>query len=192
MKLKYIFLLLSISLPFSLQAKEVAGVDIAESISLSGQTTKLVLNGAGIRTKFIFDIYIGSLYLENKQNTVDNIYKAPGTKRISMHFLYDEVSKEKLVNGWNDGFENNNSSEQLKKLKNKINQFNNLFETVKKGDIINLDFVPNTGTRVVMNGKTKGLVKGNNFFVTLLKIWIGEEPADSELKQAMLGFTEEE
>lgn len=192
MRLKYILLLLSITLPFSLHAKEVAGVDIAESISLPGQTSKLVLNGAGIRAKFIFDIYIGSLYLEKKQNTVDNIYKASGNKRISMHFLYDEVSKEKLVNGWNDGFENNNTSEQLQKLKDQISQFNNLFVTAKKGDIINLDFTPGKGTQVIFNGKSMGLVKGDNFFNALLKIWIGEEPADSDLKQAMLGIAEEE
>lgn len=104
-----------------------------------------------------------------------------------MHFLYDEVNKEKLVNGWNDGFKNNSSEEQLAKIKNQIDQFNSLFVTVKKGDIINFDFIPTTGTRVVINGKLMGLVEGDDFFTALLKIWLGEEPADSDLKDAMLG-----
>ena len=187
MRLKYILLLLSISFPFSLQAKEVAGVDIAESISLSGQTTKLVLNGAGIRTKFIFDIYIGSLYLEKKQSSVSNVYKAPGNKRISMHFLYDEVSKEKLVDGWNDGFKNNLTANELTKFKAQIEQFNNSFITVKKGDVINLNFIPTTGTEIIINNKSVGLVEGDMFFAALLKIWLGDVPADSDLKKAMLG-----
>ena len=97
------------------------------------------------------------------------------------------MSKEKLVNGWNDGFKNNNSNKELVKLKTQIDQFNNLFITVKKGDVINLDFIPTTGTSVVINGKTRGLVEGDDFFTTLLKIWLGEEPADSDLKEAMLG-----
>ena len=73
-----LFLLISLSLPLSLQAKTIAGVNIPNTIFHSEQSTKLILNGVGIRTKFVFDIYIGSLYLEKKQKTVKNIYNAPG------------------------------------------------------------------------------------------------------------------
>ena len=182
-----LFLLISLLLPLSTQAKTIADINIPESVSHSEQSTKLILNGAGIRTKFIFDIYIGSLYLEKKQNTGKAIYSSPGEKRISMHFLYDEIKKEKLVSGWNEGFENNNTSETLENHKNQINQFNNFFDDIKKGDVVNINFIPTTGTRVIINNKSKGLIKGDDFFVILLKIWLGEEPADEDLKEAMLG-----
>lgn len=190
MKLKLLVLLLSLSsfYPISSHAREVAGINIAETISFSDQSTKLKLNGAGIRTKFIFDIYVGSLYLEKKVLTEKAAYDLAGEKRVSMHFLYDEVNKEKLVNGWNGGFENNLSKSDVLKFKNQITQFNKLFITVKKGDVINLDFVPTTGTKVVINNKIMGLVEGDNFFTALLKIWLGEDPADDELKDAMLGI----
>lgn len=129
---KLLISLFGLFLSFSIQAQTVADIEIANSVSHSEQSTKLILNGAGIRTKFIFDIYVGSLYLETKQESAKGVYEAQGEKRISMHFLYDEVSKEKLVNGWNDGFENNNSEAQLAKIKSQIDQFNNLFITVKK------------------------------------------------------------
>ncbi len=196
MKRLFIVFLSSI-FSMSIQAQTVADIEIADTVSHSSQSTKLILNGAGIRTKFIFDIYIGSLYLEKKQlqpneiyikyHGAKEVYKAPGEKRISMHFLYDEISKEKLVSGWNESFENNLTKKELLKFKDQINQFNNLFVAVKKGDVINLNFIPNTGTYVVLNGESKGLVKGDDFFVALLKIWLGYEPADSELKEAMLG-----
>ena len=186
MKFKLLVLLLSIS-SFSLHAKEVSGVNIPESISFSDQSTKLVLNGVGMRTKFVFDIYIGSLYLEKKSTTSDAIYKLAGEKRISMHFLYNEIEKEKLVSGWSAGFENNLTDEELTKFKSQIDQFNSLFVTVKKGDVININFTPTTGTQVVKNNKALGLIEGDAFFVALLKIWLGEEPADSDLKEAMLG-----
>lgn len=191
--MKTLLLLLSISAftPFALQAKEVAGINIAENITLSGSSNTLVLNGAGIRTKFIFDIYIGSLYLEKKQSSAKDIYSASGEKSIGMHFLYDEVSKEKLVSGWNDGFEGNNSEDELAKLKARIDQFNALFVTVKKGDIINLNYTPANGTQVVINGSSKGSIKGNDFFTAVLKIWLGEEPADDDLKNSMLGKKDE-
>lgn len=179
--------LTSLFFSFSLHAATVANINIADVVSHSDQSTKLVLNGAGIRSKFVFDIYVGSLYLEKKASTANAIYKLHGEKRIGMHFLYDEVSKEKLVSGWNDGFENNHSNDELEKLKLRITQFNDLFVTVKKGDVINLKYIPTTGTSVVINNKNMGLVKGDDFFVALLKIWLGDEPADEDLKEGMLG-----
>jgi len=186
--MKHLFIaLLSSIFSIPVHAQTITDIEIADTVSHSSQSTKLVLNGAGIRTKFIFDIYIGSLYLEKKQLQAKDVYNSPGEKRISMHFLYDEISKEKLVNGWNDGFENNLSKNELVKFKDQINKFNNLFVAVKKGDVINLNFIPTTGTRIVINGKSKGTVEGDDFFIALLKIWLGEEPADSDLKVAMLG-----
>lgn len=182
-----IFTLLCFLMPFTASAFTIADTNIPETVSHSAQSTKLTLNGAGMRTKFIFDIYIGSLYLETKQRTPKDVYKTHGEKRISMHFLYDEVSKEKLINGWNDGFENNHTKEELKNLKTQIDQFNSLFISVKKGDVVNLNIIPTTGTKVVINNKVMGLVEGDNFFTALLKIWLGDEPADSDLKEAMLG-----
>ena len=168
-------------------AKTIANVDIANIVSHSDQSTKLILNGAGIRTKFIFDIYIGSLYLEKIQKTSEAVYATHGEKRISMHFLYDEVNKEKLVDGWNDGFKNNLTTNELTKFKAQIEQFNSFFVTVKKGDVIHLNFIPTTGTEVIINNKSVGNIEGDIFFTALLKIWLGDDPADSDLKKAMLG-----
>lgn len=182
--------LFSLFLTFSIQAQTIANIDIPDTVSHSEQSTKLLLNGVGIRTKFIFDIYIGSLYLEKKNPSAEEIYNLAGEKRISMHFLYSEVSKKKLINGWNDGFKNNLTNGELVKFKSQIDQFNNLFVSVKKGDVINLNFTPTTGTHVVMNGIIMGLVEGDAFFTALLKIWLGKEPADSNLKEAMLGLSE--
>ena len=75
----------------------------------------------------------------------------------------------------------------LTKFKAQIEQFNSFFVTVKKGDVINLNFIPTTGTKVIINNKNVGIVEGDMFFTALLKIWLGDEPADSGLKKAMLG-----
>ena len=160
-------------------AQTVANINVPDSITLPG--------GAGIRTKFIFDIYIGALYLEQKQNSASTIYSLAGNKRVHMHFLYDEISKEKLTNSWSEGFKNNHSDDELTKLQARIDTFNDLFTAVKKDDVVNLDFQPGKGTAVTINDEIKGNVKGDDFFVALLKIWLGTNPADSELKDAMLG-----
>jgi len=58
---------------------------------------------------------------------------------------------------------------------------------VHAGDIVLLDYVPGKGTAVKINGVEKGIVEGEDFNKALLDIWLGEEPADDGLKDAMLG-----
>lgn len=173
-------------------AVTVEGVSVPEKITQAQGKQALVLNGAGVRTKFIFSIYVGALYLPEKHHKVDQILALKGANRISMHFLYDEVSKEKLVAGWNDGFEENNSEQEMAKLRDRLNTFNSFFKSVVKGNVILLDYVPGKGTIVVINNQQQGTVPGPDFNRALLKVWLGEEPADDDLKEAMLGKTEVE
>jgi hypothetical protein len=63
----------------------------------------------------------------------------------------------------------------------------NAVKTAKPGDVILLDYVPGSGTRVVVNGEAKGTVAGEEFNRALLRIWLGDQPADASLKKAMLG-----
>ena len=176
-------LLLMVSV-HSAASREVAGVLLPESV-ISG-SEPLVLNGAGLRKKFFIKVYVGALYLPAKVTTVKQILDNPGGKRIVMSFLYKEVSAEKLVDGWNESFAGNSSANEMKSLQDRINQFNSLFTTVHKGDEIWLDYLPGKGTEMRLNGTLKGSVPGEDFSRALLKIWLGDKPADKNLKDAML------
>lgn len=167
---------------------EIEGVNIPEVIKTNNES--LVLNGAGIRTRFFFNIYIGSLYLKNKESDISKILGNNKTKRISLNFLYKEIKKEKLTNGWIDGFKNNNSDTLFKTLKKRIDKFNRYFTTTHKGDVVQLDFLATNKTRITINNEYKGEINGNDFQVALLKIWLGNDPADYNLKEAMLGETD--
>ena len=166
-------------------ALEIAGVDVPQSVTIENKA--LVLNGAGIRKKLFIKVYVGSLYLTVKQTNAGKILADPGAKSIIMNFLYKEVSTKKLVDGWNKGFAGNNSAKEMKSLQERINQFNSMFSTVRKGDEIRLDYLPGKGTRVSLNGTLKGSVAGEDFHQAVLKIWLGAKPADDKLKKAMLG-----
>ncbi len=183
--LKYTSLLLLYFLPFGGYAQEIAKVNVPEQIKLAD--TALVLNGAGVRTKFFFDIYVGALYLSQKTKDAEVAINMGGPKRVLMHVLYDEVAKEKLIDGWNDGFKNNHTHEQFEALKSKLEAFNKLFNTVNRGDYIILDYLPESGTQVSINDKIKGVIPGKEFYFALLRVWLGKYPADSGLKGGMLG-----
>lgn len=183
-----LFLVLILFLPLSiLHAETVAGVDVPDSARITPEGAELSLNGAGVRSKFFINVYVGALYLAQGATTTEEVLAQTGPKRIIMHILYGEISREKLVSGWNDGFANNLLPGQMAALRGHLDGFNALFETVNRGDVILLDYVPGQGTRVTVKGQTRGVVPGKDFNDALLKIWLGERPASGSLKEAMLG-----
>ena len=175
----------------NLAAREIANVKLDDQISVDGIEKKLLLNGAGIRYKFFFKIYVGALYLPEKQNNANKILKSANPNRIVMHFLYDEVEKKKLVNAWLEGFEENVESSVFLTLKDRLEKFNGMFSDLHSGDVVLLDYVPQMGTRVTIKGESKGVIEGDDFNRALLSVWLGEEPVTEELKDAMLGIEEE-
>jgi hypothetical protein len=174
------------------EARQLDDVTLPDSVMLDGTDVTLQLNGMGYRTKFVFKIYVGALYTETRAETRDAVQALKGPKRVAMHMVYDEVEREKIIDGWNDGFEENNSDQQLAKLQARIKTFNSYFPDLKKGDVLLYDFIPGTGTRVTINGEVKGIVEGADFYAALLDIWLGEEPADDDLKEAMLGVEDDD
>jgi hypothetical protein len=184
--------LFSVLFPTSINARQLGDVTMPDSVTLDGTDATLQLNGMGYRTKFVFDIYVAGLYTESRVISGDAAQALDGPKRVVMHMVYDEVERKKITNGWNDGFEENNSDKQLEKLQARLKIFNSYFPDLKKNDILLFDYIPATGTRVTINGVVKGVIEGADFYSALLDVWLGEEPADDDLKQAMLGEVEDE
>jgi len=173
-------------------ARQLGDVSLPDKVKISGSDVSLQLNGMGYRTKFVFKIYVGALYTAAKVETRDAAQAAKGPKRVVMHMVYDEVSHEKITDGWNDGFEENTSDDQLEKLQSRLKTFNSYFPDLKEGDVIFLDYIPTKGTRVTINGDEKNFIEGADFYAALLDVWLGEEPADDDLKDAMLGEAEDD
>jgi len=188
MSYRFVFLqsmmLVGLFLAGPVWATEVEGVNVPESVEVGG--SKLLLNGAGVRTKFFFDIYVGALYLARNTRKLEEAIDMDGPRRVAMYILYGEVGKEKLVHGWKEGFMKNQSRKVMIGLKERLDLFNAMFSDVKKGDVILLDYVPGEGTSVTIRGERKGVISGKDFNDALLAVWLGRKPADSDLKDSML------
>jgi hypothetical protein len=167
-------------------AIEIEGVEVAETIPSADSRTTLLLNGAGLREKLYIDIYIGALYLQAKTADASAILSDDGPASVRMHILYNEISKQKLTDGWMDGLDANLSKDELQAIQPRLDAFNELFTTVHKGDVLSIEYTPDKGTEVRINGEWRGAVKGNDFFRDLLKIWLGPNPVSKSLKQDML------
>ncbi len=171
------------SLPVA--AVSVEGVDLAEKIEVEGQA--LVLNGAGVREKFFFDIYVAALYLPARMSDAHKILQTDQPWRLSMNFLYSEVSKEKLDKGWDEGFEENTPATERAAIAGRLQQFKDMFPDLRKGDEVVLAYVPEKGVSVTIKGEQKGAIAGADFARALLSVWLGPEPVTGNLKKALLG-----
>ena len=175
------------------RAVEIEGVKVDDKVTLAAGTPELVLNGAGVRHKFaFFKVYIGSLYLTQKKNDSEAIFADPGAKRVSMHILSEEVTARDLISSMNNALAENLSPHELALLEKRIRDLNNVMSTIKtinKGSVVYLDYTPDVGTRVVVNGQERITIPGEDFFRGMLHIWIGNKPVDGRLRDSMLGKT---
>lgn len=172
----------------SAHAVEVGGVKLDDTIRVANQELKL--NGAGIRYKAIFKVYVAGLYLADKKSTVQEVLSAPGAKRVTIVTLRD-VSSEELGRGFMSGIQQNIDRNEKSKLIGQLMKFGEIFASVpegKKGDVITVDWIPGTGMVIHLNGrKLADPIPDAAFYNALLKIWLGEKPVDAQLKPLMLG-----
>lgn len=180
---RWMTMLTALAFAGAASAIEVAGVVVPPTAMVAGQ--KLVLNGAGLRKKAIFKVYVGALYLPSKTTSADAALAA-GVAKVTMKMMRD-VDGEKLRGAWTEGFANNNAPGDMPKLKARIERFNALFPDTEEGDLIEVDLNGASGVTVSIDGKPRGSVEGEDFAKAVLRIWLGPKPPSDDLKNGMLG-----
>ena len=166
---------------------EITGTKFPEADQLGGQSLKL--NGAGVRVKFIVDVYTAGLYLPRKEKSAAAILAQSGPKTVHIVMLRD-VSGADFAEATEKGFKANHAAAELQKHQPKLDELLAAmrgFGEVKKGSSIRIELLP-TGVRILVNGQLKGdIAAGEAFGQALLRNWLGDKPVDSDLKDAMLG-----
>ena len=172
-----------------LPAAELEGVNLEDRIRVDGQ--ELQLNGIALRTRFFFKVYVGGLYFGKKVSTARDALDARGAKRV-IFVMMREANAEQFVESIDEGLRDNNAPEELARVKR---QTDALFAMIRKvgqareGMRIVLDYVPSAGgTTLLVDGVARGEpMAGEDFYRILLRIWLGENPPQEELKRALLG-----
>lgn len=175
--------LLALGMTAAAGAATVAKVDVPDTANVAG--IDLVLNGAGLRTKYFIKIYVGALYVGQKSDDPDAIMAQSGPDRVLMHMIY-AVSKQDFSDAWSGDFAANNPDSN-DALKDRIAQFIAYFGDSKKDDIITIDYVPGQGTQISWNGAFRGNIPGEDFHKAFLKVFLGPKPPTNSLKDGMLG-----
>ncbi len=161
---------------------KIGGVDMPDSLQ-----NGLVLNGAGIRSKFFFDLYAGGLYLKNKSSNALHIINLDEPMAIKLHIISSLITSEKMTDATLEGFENS-THEKMEPLKAQIDKFIAVFkDEIKDGDIYDFIYTPKEGVEIYKNGKLSTNIKGLAFKKALFGIWLCDKPAQESLKEKMLG-----
>jgi hypothetical protein len=166
---------------------DVAGVKYEESVPVGGKD--LLLNGAGVRTKFIIKVYTAGLYLQAREHTTEGVMKSAGPRRIRLVMLRD-VSSDDFGTAFMNGLNNNVSPQDKAKIVAQISKYGEMFaqfDGLKKGDTLDTDWLPGAGAQSYLNGKKVGEVLPDlTFYNAVLRIWLGDKPADDALKTRLL------
>lgn len=175
------------------QAAELEGVQLEDRVQVDGQA--LELNGIAVRTRMFFKVYVAGLYLPRRVTNAQSAIDGPGAKRIVLVMLRD-ASADQFCDSVQVGIANNHSDEELERLKPHAEA---LFAKIRaigeahKGMRIVLDYSASTpATLLSVDGVPQGAaIRGREFFRALLRIWLGERPAQADLKRLLLGQDED-
>ncbi|HEX7218042.1 MAG TPA: chalcone isomerase family protein [Burkholderiales bacterium] len=171
-----------------LSAAELEGVALEPRVRVDGE--ELQLNGAAVRTRVIFKVYVAGLYLPARVLTAQEAIEAKGPKRIVLVMLRDATAQQ-FVDSIDAGLRANNSEGEIAAVKAQTEELMAMIRAVgeaKKGMRIVLDYVPREGTTLFVDGVAQGKpMAGRAFNQALLRIWLGEDPVQPDLKEALLG-----
>lgn len=168
-------------------AAEVSGVKLDDSLSAGG--APLVLNGAGLRSEYFVSVYVAALYAPRKSGEAGTLILEKAPRRMLMVMKRD-VGAGKMLNAFHKGIVANLSEAEQQVLKPRLDEFDaamTAMQEVKEGDRITLDFGADGGVALARNGQTQATIAGPGMAPALLKIWLGDHPAQDDLKQALLG-----
>lgn len=161
-----------------------------ENVTLPDTVTvgsnNLVLNGIGLRRKFVIKVYVGGLYLEKKEKDPAAVLRANKPRRMVFHYLYD-VSKDQMCEMWQDGLADNTPS-ATGEVKQAFAKLCSWMDGMGKNKMLTLTYVPDEGTSVELNGQRKGVLPGKATADAILSIWLGANAAPGrDFKKAVLG-----
>jgi hypothetical protein len=175
-------LLIAALLSVSTLAAELNGVTSPQTVTVDGK--ELTLNGQGLRRKFVFDVYVASLYVEKPSTNGAAILARDEARRVDMNMLRD-LDRQSIFDALKNGFEKN-SGDKYESLKERLEKFGAMLSDLKKGQALTIVYVPGQGTRVEGQG-TSYSAEGKEFADALFSVWIGKFPVDETLKKGMLG-----
>ena len=170
------------AIPLPTSALELDGERFSESIQLASQ--RLVLRGAFTYDYLLWSVYSAALYAPAALQSADILGES--AKRLELVYKRD-VDKADFIRAAEAMLERNLSSDALAKLQPQLSQLHKAYVSVTAGDRYALSYIPGRGTELRFNGKFLLIVPGAAFARAYFGVWLGQQPLDEALRDALLG-----
>jgi hypothetical protein len=177
--IRFLFLLTLFTLPVQ--------AEIPDTLEFDG--ANLVLNGTGVRKKFMMKMYDGGLYLGAKSSDAAAIIAADEAMSIRLDILSSMITSENMEEALVEGMDNATGGDTAP-LQQYTDVFMEVFsaDAIKEGDVFDISYTPGKGIGTYKNGTfMKTIDGGMPFKQAIFGIWLGDKPADKNLKSGMLG-----
>lgn len=185
--MKYILSLFFVATTLLASAQTKVG-DVTVPATYKVGDNILTLNGAGMREKLWFDLYVGSLFVQQKTTSGSEVMNADAPMVVTLDITSSVITREKMVDAIMEGFEKS-TKKNVGPYQKRIDQLLGAFSgDIVVGDKFALVYEPGKGVTLLKNGEAKTTVEGLDFKKVLFGIWLGADPVDDDLKEGMLGL----
>lgn len=165
-------------------ATKVDGVTLPDDLTLG--SSELILNGAGVRSKFFVHVYVAALYLGEKSSDAEAVIAADEPMNIRVVITSDLITGDRFADSAMDGFVRSTHGD-LSEIQNEVDVMIKTFRTsLQNDDVFDLNYLPDVGVEIYRNGEKKEVVPGLAFKKAMFGIWLSDDPVQNRLRDDML------
>ena len=189
LQLLFLLIIIQSNNLFSQKDGEVDGITIPRTMKFSNK--EIYLNGVGVRSKFIFDVYTQALYLTNLSNNPTEIINSNSTMGMIFYMTSPLVTAKKFSRNLDAGMRKTVGDEKWLSFKAELAKMEELvsLDKIVKNDVFNLIYNDvDSSIWVIKNGVVKGKIPGFEFKKAFFGIWLSENPVKESLKNDLLGI----
>ena len=138
------------------------------------------LQGVGLKRVLLVKAFEAGLYKEPGADLMS------GAKNIRVNYFVS-IPGKKLSDFTIKSMKDNVSESQFQAIQSEVDLMRLYFVDLKPGDMYELLYIPEVGTKFIHNGNLVGVIEGEAFAQALYAVWIGDKPFDDKIKEKILG-----
>lgn len=155
-----------------------------EAIELDGSALKK-LGEERYLHKRIFKVYDAALYSANS-GTAEDILAADCEFKLKFSYLRT-IDRQLAIDAADQMLSKNLSPEERAQIASRLEEINETYQSVEKGDWSTLHYRPGIGTTYSFKGQQLITIPGQDFAQLYFRVWLGEQPLSVRLRDALLG-----
>lgn len=172
---------------FAYAAREIRSASFEDSVTVALNGQRMGLAGVSAVERNYLTFYAVGLYVPKPNPDAAALGRGTEPCRIALQWLAPSVSADAARAYWMEEFKRSSgTAQQFAHLTGMINRFVTAAGSAVKGDVLAIDYDPESGLALSRNGAQVGRYPGVEFARAVIGIWLGEQ-APAERREELLG-----